>query len=88
MDVECINDFGLVQQTEEQQETIDETIELTNFKLKKDKTVDGRDKDFRKCLSFANQKPYPTNLDGSPDMRFTTNPHILKIKLENMVKKK
>lgn len=72
---------NLVQQT-----SIEETI--GNLKLKNDGTVDGRDKDFRKCLSFANQKPYPTNLDGSPDMRFTSNPHILKLKLENMVKKK
>ena len=58
-----------------------------DFRLNKDKTIDARDKNFRQCLQFANNKPYPTNKDGSPDMRCTTNPHILRFKLEKLMKK-
>lgn len=58
------------------------------FKLKMDGSVDARDKDFRKCMSVVSGKPYPVNKDLTPDMRFTKNPEILKIKLEKLLTQK
>ena len=69
------------------EQQVNENLAQNNFNFNLDGTIDARGKNFRQCLQVANNKPYPTNKDGSPDMRCTTNPHILKLKLEKMMKK-
>ena len=72
--------------SDEQAEIVSK-IDVNNFRRNLDGTVDARDKNFRKCLQYAHQKPYPVNKDGSPDMRCTKNPHILKMKFDLLMKK-
>ena len=79
----CYN-FQKKQSLEEQ---VADNLAKNNFNYNLDGTIDARDKNFRQCLQVANNKPYPTNKDGSPDMRCTKNPYILKLKLERMMKK-
>lgn len=66
---------------------VQKLLENDNFKRNLDGSVDSRDSDFRKILQFASKKPYPVNKDGSPDMRCTTNPHILQMKIDKLLKR-
>ena len=89
MDVDYQNECGsqfTISKNDELSE-IASKIDVNDFKRNLDGTADARDKNFRKCLQFAHQKPYPVNKDGSPDMRCTKNPHILRMKLDLMMKK-
>ena len=57
------------------------------FEKNKDGTIDSRNKEFREVLQVVAGKEYPINKDGSPDMRCTSNPHIMRLKLDKMLKK-
>jgi len=59
-----------------------------DFKKKKDGMPDGRCKNYRRLMTLANDSIYNLNLDGSPDMRFTNNPEILKFKLAKILESK
>jgi len=56
-----------------------------DFKKKKDGTPDGRFKNYRRLNTLANESPCNINLNGSPDLRYTKNPEILKIKLSKIL---
>ncbi len=91
MDFENQKNIDLIDFIPQNKESLEKQViknfAQNNFNYNLDGTIDTRGKNFRHCLQVANNKPYPTNKDGSPDMRCTTNPHILKLKLEKLMKK-
>jgi hypothetical protein len=58
------------------------------FPLNKNGSPDGRRSEYRRLVSLGNGTSYPVNLDGKPDMRFTKNPDILRMKLAKAIAEK
>ncbi len=61
---------------------------IPDFPRNRNGEINGSFRDFRRLHQEINCSPYPINNDGSPDMRCTKNPHILKLKLNQLIKEK
>ncbi len=59
---------------------------IPNFPRNKNGGINGACPEFRKLHQAINNSPYPINNDGTPDMRCTKNPLILKMKLDQLLK--
>ena len=60
---------------------------MEDFPRNKNGQINDGCPDFRKLHQEMNYCEYPMNNDGSPDMRCTTHPMILKLKLKTLMDK-
>ena len=73
-----------VPEIDDKNKELDELLRM-DFPKRKDGKPDGRRKEYRKLLQLANDSPFPINLDGFRDMRFTNDPDVLKLKLAKIM---
>jgi hypothetical protein len=58
---------------------------INEFPRNKNGEINGGCPEFRQLHQRINNSDYPINNDGTPDMRCTKNPLILKMKLERII---
>ncbi len=59
---------------------------MTEFPRNQNGQINGSCPAFRKLHQEINNSPFPINNNGTPDMRCTKNPEILKLKLQKLLK--